>query len=218
MCLGKCCNSNLIKKKGRCSERKKYLKIKKCSRWVLTVYLLVLIYLYTERKISFKWENIFFLKRLFMRGQSFIPFQKSEFRFEQVCYSYPPNKNISLFFVYFFSQCTYDSPTNKQLQYFSLVWTHLFIPNEKAIKNTREVCWQKCNRIHTTNTAEADGAASPKKTPVPVTSYTMPSSFLTSDILKHLCRELDRDKVEAEFSIKVSTTNLIFLRVNPSLL
>lgn len=35
----------------------------------------------------------------------------------------------------------------------------------------------------------------------------MPPSFLAPDILKHLCRELDRDKVEAEFSIKVSTTN-----------
>ncbi|EFN86347.1 hypothetical protein EAI_15615 [Harpegnathos saltator] len=30
----------------------------------------------------------------------------------------------------------------------------------------------------------------------------MPPSFLAADVLKHLCRELDRDKVEAEFSIK----------------
>ncbi|XP_032683988.1 uncharacterized protein LOC116850147 [Odontomachus brunneus] len=56
--------------------------------------------------------------------------------------------------------------------------------------------------VHTTNTAEADGVASPKKTPAPAATYTMPSSFLAPDILKHLWRELDRDKVEAEFSIK----------------
>lgn len=36
----------------------------------------------------------------------------------------------------------------------------------------------------------------------------MPPSFLLPDILKHLCRELDRDKVEAEFSTKVRCENL----------
>jgi len=49
---------------------------------------------------------------------------------------------------------------------------------------------------------------------MPTMSHTMPPSFLAPDILKHLCRELDRDKVEAEFSIKVNMLRLIF----PSLL
>ncbi|EGI57881.1 PREDICTED: uncharacterized protein LOC105153410 [Acromyrmex echinatior] len=53
------------------------------------------------------------------------------------------------------------------------------------------------------NVGEVDGSTSPKKrTSVQATSHTMSSSFLEPDILKHLCRELDRDKVEAEFSIK----------------
>lgn len=30
----------------------------------------------------------------------------------------------------------------------------------------------------------------------------MPPSFLAPDVLRHLCRELDRDKVESEFSVK----------------
>lgn len=52
------------------------------------------------------------------------------------------------------------------------------------------------------NTGEVDGSTSPKSTSAQPTSYTMPPSFLTPDVLKHLCRELDRDKVEAEFSTK----------------
>ncbi|XP_018053999.1 PREDICTED: uncharacterized protein LOC108690954 [Atta colombica] len=52
------------------------------------------------------------------------------------------------------------------------------------------------------NDGEVDGSTSPKRTSAQVTSHTMPPSFLEPDILKHLCRELDRDKVEAEFSIK----------------
>lgn len=60
-----------------------------------------------------------------------------------------------------------------------------------------------CNRLHV-NTGEVDGSTSPKSTSAQPTSYTMPPSFLTPDVLKHLCRELDRDKVEAEFSTKVN--------------
>ncbi|KAI4499525.1 hypothetical protein M0802_005421 [Mischocyttarus mexicanus] len=35
-----------------------------------------------------------------------------------------------------------------------------------------------------------------------LTEQTMHSSFIPAEILKHLCRELNRDKIEAEFSIK----------------
>ncbi|XP_018361464.1 PREDICTED: uncharacterized protein LOC108760159 [Trachymyrmex cornetzi] len=52
------------------------------------------------------------------------------------------------------------------------------------------------------NVGEVDGSTSPKRTSAQATSHTIPPSFLEPDILKHLCRELDRDKVEAEFSIK----------------
>ncbi|XP_070170921.1 uncharacterized protein [Polyergus mexicanus] len=52
------------------------------------------------------------------------------------------------------------------------------------------------------NIDNVDDSISSKKTPVHTMSHTMPPSFLTLDILKHLCRELDRDTVEAEFSIK----------------
>ncbi|XP_077263762.1 uncharacterized protein LOC143898277 [Temnothorax americanus] len=54
------------------------------------------------------------------------------------------------------------------------------------------------------NTGEVDGSStSPKRTsPAQTTSHTMPPSFLAPDVLKHLCRELDRDKVETEFSTK----------------
>lgn len=59
-----------------------------------------------------------------------------------------------------------------------------------------------CNRLRV-NTSEVDGSTSPKRASAQISSHTMPPSFLAPDILKHLCRELDRDKVEAEFSIKV---------------
>ncbi|KAM0734896.1 hypothetical protein ACS0PU_011009 [Formica fusca] len=52
------------------------------------------------------------------------------------------------------------------------------------------------------NIDNVDDSISSKKTPVHTMSHTMPPSFLTPDILKHLCREIDRDTVEAEFSIK----------------
>ncbi|XP_014478936.1 PREDICTED: uncharacterized protein LOC106746654 [Dinoponera quadriceps] len=62
---------------------------------------------------------------------------------------------------------------------------------------------QNSDRLRTANAAETGDGAAPKKSPAPVaSSHTMPPSFLAADILKHLCRELDRDKVEAEFSIK----------------
>lgn len=80
----------------------------------------------------------------------------------------------------------------------------------KIIFSTRK---KQCNRVHI-NTDNVDDSTSSKKTPMPTMSHTMPPSFLAPDILKHLCRELDRDKVEAEFSIKVNMLRLIF----PSLL
>ncbi|KAL6260362.1 hypothetical protein P5V15_007892 [Pogonomyrmex californicus] len=53
------------------------------------------------------------------------------------------------------------------------------------------------------NTSEVDSSAHSKKTSAErPTNQMLPSSFLAPDILKHLCRELDRDKIEAEFSIK----------------
>lgn len=46
--------------------------------------------------------------------------------------------------------------------------------------------------------------SSPKRTsPINNKFSTMLPSFIDADILKHLCRELDSDKVEAEFSIRV---------------
>lgn len=68
------------------------------------------------------------------------------------------------------------------------------------------------NRVHI-NIDNVDDSTSSKKTPLPIMSHTMPPSFLAPDILKHLCRELDRDKVEAEFSIKVNMPRLIFLNL-----
>ncbi|KAL0121012.1 hypothetical protein PUN28_008622 [Cardiocondyla obscurior] len=52
------------------------------------------------------------------------------------------------------------------------------------------------------NTGEVDSSTSPKRTSTQTVGHAIPSSFLAPDVLKHLCRELDRDKVEAEFSIK----------------
>lgn len=63
------------------------------------------------------------------------------------------------------------------------------------------------NRLHV-NTGEVDGSTSPKRTSAQPRGYAMPSSFLAPDVLKHLCRELDRDKVEAEFSTKVNEAEL----------
>nr|XP_012139030.1 PREDICTED: uncharacterized protein LOC100880229 isoform X1 [Megachile rotundata] len=58
-------------------------------------------------------------------------------------------------------------------------------------------------RIHTANSDAENLSTSPKKASA-VTNIpsTMLPSFLEPDILKHLCRELDSDKVEAEFSIR----------------
>ena len=61
------------------------------------------------------------------------------------------------------------------------------------------------NRIHTNNSEAENLATTPKKSSaMSNTPSMMPSSFIDPDILKHLCRELDSDKVEAEFSIRVS--------------
>lgn len=75
---------------------------------------------------------------------------------------------------------------------------------------------KSCNRVHI-NIDNVDDSISSKKTPLHTMSHTMPPSFLTPDILKHLCRELDRDKVEAEFSIKVNmlrSLNLLNVSLN----
>nr|XP_034188953.1 uncharacterized protein LOC117608246 [Osmia lignaria] len=57
--------------------------------------------------------------------------------------------------------------------------------------------------VHTANGDTENLSISPKKTSaVTNTSSTMLPSFLEPDILKHLCRELDSDKVEAEFSVR----------------
>lgn len=53
-------------------------------------------------------------------------------------------------------------------------------------------------------------ATTPKKTSA---TNNMPSmifpSFIDPNILRHLCRELDSDKVEAEFSVRVRFANLV---------
>lgn len=60
------------------------------------------------------------------------------------------------------------------------------------------------NRIHTNNDDVENITSSPKRTsPINNKFSTMLPSFIDADILKHLCRELDSDKVEAEFSIRV---------------
>lgn len=72
------------------------------------------------------------------------------------------------------------------------------------------------NRVHI-NIDNVDDSISSKKTPLHTMDHTMPPSFLTPDILKYLCRELDRDKVEAEFSIKVNmlrSLNLLNVSLN----
>lgn len=60
------------------------------------------------------------------------------------------------------------------------------------------------NRIHTNNDDVENVTGTPKKiSPINNKFSTMLPSFIDEDILKHLCRELDSDKVEAEFSIRV---------------
>ncbi|XP_066596183.1 uncharacterized protein [Prorops nasuta] len=48
----------------------------------------------------------------------------------------------------------------------------------------------------------SDEIPSPGKPSSPSNATEFSSSFISPEILQHLCRELDRDKVEAEFSIK----------------
>ncbi|XP_054013878.1 uncharacterized protein LOC128895373 [Hylaeus anthracinus] len=56
--------------------------------------------------------------------------------------------------------------------------------------------------IHTSND-DPENSSPPKRTSALATvSSVIPSSFIPPDILKHLCRELDRDKVEGEFLIR----------------
>ncbi|XP_031843917.2 uncharacterized protein LOC116431927 isoform X2 [Nomia melanderi] len=55
--------------------------------------------------------------------------------------------------------------------------------------------------VHTTNEDTENPSLTPKKITTTVPPAT-PVSFIDIDILKHLLRELDRDKVEAEFSLK----------------
>ncbi|XP_076646760.1 uncharacterized protein LOC143355630 [Halictus rubicundus] len=57
--------------------------------------------------------------------------------------------------------------------------------------------------VHTTNGDTENPSSTPKKiTALAAAASTLPVSFIEPDILKHLFRELDRDKVEAEFSLK----------------
>lgn len=57
--------------------------------------------------------------------------------------------------------------------------------------------------IHTNNDDVENVTGTPKKiSPINNKFSTMLPSFIDEDILKHLCRELDSDKVEAEFSIR----------------
>ncbi|XP_076282435.1 uncharacterized protein LOC143209959 [Lasioglossum baleicum] len=57
--------------------------------------------------------------------------------------------------------------------------------------------------VHTTNGDAENPSSTPKKiTVLAIAPSTVPVSFIAPDILKHLFRELDRDKVEAEFSLK----------------
>ncbi|KAG7209056.1 hypothetical protein KM043_015213 [Ampulex compressa] len=56
--------------------------------------------------------------------------------------------------------------------------------------------------VHVSPADPGDSTDTPKKVSLLTPGPTMPSSFISPEILKHLCRELDRDKVEAEFSTK----------------
>lgn len=62
-------------------------------------------------------------------------------------------------------------------------------------------------RLHADANDQADSSRSPKGTSARAIrgQAILPESFLAPDVLKYLCRELDRDKVEAEFSVKVRT-------------
>lgn len=46
-------------------------------------------------------------------------------------------------------------------------------------------------------------APTPEKHSLPAQERAMPASFISPEILKHLARELDRDTIEEEFSIRV---------------
>lgn len=59
--------------------------------------------------------------------------------------------------------------------------------------------------VHTGSGDPGDPSTSPKKISALSVGPTLPPSFIPPEILKHLCRELDRDKVEAEFSAKVNS-------------
>ncbi|CAL7933188.1 unnamed protein product [Xylocopa violacea] len=73
----------------------------------------------------------------------------------------------------------------------------LFEPAETQISHIGD--GSRRTSVHTNNDDSENLATSCAKSNTP---SVMLSSFIDADILKHLCRELDNDKVEAEFSIR----------------
>ncbi|KAK9297265.1 hypothetical protein QLX08_008990 [Tetragonisca angustula] len=77
----------------------------------------------------------------------------------------------------------------------------LFEPTDTQISHIGD--GSRRTSIHTNNSEAENLATTPKKSSAMSNTPSMiPSSFIDPDILKHLCRELDSDKVEAEFSIR----------------
>ncbi|OAD55044.1 hypothetical protein WN48_05617, partial [Eufriesea mexicana] len=77
----------------------------------------------------------------------------------------------------------------------------LFEPPETQISHIGD--GSRRTSIHTNNGDIENLATTPKKTSaISNIPLMMLPSFIDPDILKHLCRELNRDKVEAEFSVR----------------
>ncbi|KAK2588522.1 hypothetical protein KPH14_006302 [Odynerus spinipes] len=72
-------------------------------------------------------------------------------------------------------------------------------PPETLISKTGDGSGQASAHPFTSDTCTV---VSSEKTLIIMTDQTMHSSFIPAEILKHLCRELNRDKIDAEFSIK----------------
>ncbi|XP_011332827.2 uncharacterized protein LOC105276697 [Ooceraea biroi] len=75
-------------------------------------------------------------------------------------------------------------------------------PVVTQVSQTEDTSRRSSLQVEETN--EIDSSKSPKRTsaqPI-IVAHVMPESFLAPEILKYLSRELDREKVEAEFSIK----------------
>ncbi|CAD1479692.1 unnamed protein product, partial [Heterotrigona itama] len=76
----------------------------------------------------------------------------------------------------------------------------LFEPTDTQISHIGD--GSRRTSIHTNNSEVENLATTPKKSSAMSNTPSMTPSFIDPDILKHLCRELDSDKVEAEFSIR----------------